>query len=108
VPKRKTTRRGTSQKRTAKSSAPTTRKAAARKTSKSKTAKSKPAKRAAKPKAVERVSPEDEAAYTEALIQSGQAAPLDSEGKLPAGATHKIVEDPAGQIKVVRRRFSIS
>jgi hypothetical protein len=103
VPKRKTIRRGTSQKRTAKSSASTTRKAAARKTSKSKAA-----KRAAKPKAVERVSPEDEAAYTEALIQSGQAAPLDSEGKLPAGATHKIVEDPAGQIKVVRRRFSIS
>jgi hypothetical protein len=106
VPKRKTTRRGTSQKRTAKtakSSASPTRKAAARKTSKGKAA-----KRAVKPKAVERVSPEDEAAYTEALIQSGQAAPLDSEGKLPAGATHKIVEDPAGQIKVVRRRFSIS
>lgn len=103
MPKRKTTRRGTSAKRTAKSSASTTRKPAARKTSKSKAA-----KRAAKPKAIERVSPEDEAAFTEALIQSGQAAPLDSEGKLPAGATHKIVEDPAGQIKVVRRRFSIS
>ena len=111
MPKRPTTRRGTSPTRTAKGSAPKKRKATARKT-----AKSKAAKRGAKPKAVQqvspeqvvKVSPEQEAAFTEALIDSGEAARLDSEGKLPAGATHKIVEDEAGNIQVVRRRFSIS
>jgi len=34
--------------------------------------------------------------------------PLDAEGRLPAGATHKLVEDEAGQPKALRRRFSIS
>lgn len=53
-------------------------------------------------------TPEEEAAFTEALIESGRAARLDKEGKLPAGATHKIVEDEAGNVKVVRRRFSIA
>ena len=57
---------------------------------------------------VEQPSPEDEAAYVESLIQSGQAAHLNEEGKLPAGATHKIVGDDQGNVKVVRRRFSIS
>jgi hypothetical protein len=51
---------------------------------------------------------EDEAAFTEALIASGEAARLDEHGKLPAGATHKIVEDEQGNVKVVRRRFSMS
>jgi hypothetical protein len=62
---------------------------------------------AATPRATQ-VSPEEEAAFLEALIHSGQAAPLDSDGKLPAGATHKIVEDQAGKLKVVRRRFSMT
>jgi hypothetical protein len=51
---------------------------------------------------------DDEAAYVESLVATGQAARLDKEGKLPAGATHKIVEDEAGNVKVVRRRFSIT
>lgn len=52
-------------------------------------------------------APEGEAAFRETLIESGEAARLDKEGKLPAGATHKIVEDEAGNVKVVRRRFSM-
>jgi hypothetical protein len=42
------------------------------------------------------------------VIATGEAARLDRDGKLPAGATHKIAEDDAGNVKVVRRRFSIS
>ena len=51
---------------------------------------------------------DDEAAFVESLVATGQAARLDKDGKLPAGATHKIVEDEAGNVKVVRRRFSIT
>ena len=51
---------------------------------------------------------EDEAACVESLIESGEAARLNKEGKLPAGATHKIVEDEKGNVKVVRRRFSMA
>jgi len=50
----------------------------------------------------------DKAAYLESVIATGEAAPLDKHGKLPAGATHKIVQDEAGNVTVVRRRFSIS
>ena len=50
----------------------------------------------------------DADAFTESLIVTGQAARLDKEGKLPAGATHKIVEDKDGKVKAVRRRFSIA
>ena len=50
----------------------------------------------------------DEAAFTETVIATGEAARLDEQGKLPAGATHKIVEDDAGNTTVVRRRFSIA
>ena len=57
---------------------------------------------------VEQPSKEHEDAYIESLIESGQAAPLTKEGKLPPGATHKIVEDEHGNVKVVRRRFSIT
>ena len=57
---------------------------------------------------VQRPSPEEEAAYTDALIESGEAARLDEHGKLPRGVTHKIVEDETGHVTVVRRRFSIS
>lgn len=57
---------------------------------------------------VEQPSPEHEAAYVETLIQTGQAARLTKEGKLPAGATHKIVEAEHGELKVVRRRFSMT
>jgi hypothetical protein len=92
VPKLKTPRRGTSPKKAAKGRATT----------------SKAAREGTKPKNVEAASPEDEAAFTEALIQSGEAACLDQNGKLPAGATHKIVEDEAGKTKAVRRRFSVT
>jgi len=84
-----------------------------RKAVKSKTAKHKARNRGTAPAprpstTIQRPTPEEEAAFTEALIESGQAARLDKEGKLPAGATHKIVEDEAGNVKVVRRRFSIA
>ena len=61
------------------------------------------AARAGKPPAAK-----DEAAFVEAVIASGEAARLDEQGRLPAGATHKIVEDEAGTVKVVRRRFSMT
>lgn len=47
-----------------------------------------------------------EKAHIESLIASGLAAKADAEGKLPAGATHEIVETRDGEITVVRRRFS--
>jgi hypothetical protein len=53
-------------------------------------------------------SPAEEAAYTRTVIATGEAARPDAEGKLPAGATHKIIEDEAGNVKVVRRRFSMT
>jgi hypothetical protein len=59
-------------------------------------------------RAVQKPTREEEAAFTEALIQSGEAACLDEQGKLPAGATHKLVDDPAGGVKAVRRRFSMA
>ena len=57
---------------------------------------------------VTRPSPVEEAAYTQTVIATGEAARPDKEGKLPAGATHKIIEDEAGDVKVVRRRFSMT
>ena len=60
-----------------------------------------------RPVPVEQPSPEQERAYVDTLIQNGQAARLTKDGKLPAGATHKIIEED-GQVKVVRRRFSIA
>jgi len=47
-----------------------------------------------------------ERAFVESLIASGQAAKPDSQGRLPPGATHEIVETENGELKVVRRRFS--
>ena len=73
------------------------------------TRKRKPAAAKAKPKAkAAQPTPKDEAAYVETVIATGEAARLDENGKLPAGATHKIVEDEAGNVKVVRRRFSMT
>ena len=57
---------------------------------------------------VEKPSSTHEAAYIETLIATGEAAPLTKGGKLPAGATHVIVEDEQGHVKAVRRRFSIT
>jgi hypothetical protein len=58
--------------------------------------------------ALEQRVQDDQVAYVETLIQTGQAAPLTSEGKLPEGATHEIIQDDDGQVTVVRRRFSIT
>ena len=57
---------------------------------------------------VETPSCEQEEAYTETLVATGQAARLDASGKLPAGATHKLVDVGDGKVKAVRRRFSIA
>ena len=60
------------------------------------------------PPAVDPRTAKEEAAYLETVIATGEAAPLDQEGKLPAGATHKVVEDESGNVKVVRRRYSMT
>jgi hypothetical protein len=84
------------------------RKAVKRKTAKNRATKSSTALAPRPSTTIKQLAPEEEAAFTETLIESGEAARLDKEGKLPAGATHKIVEDEAGNVKVVRRRFSIT
>ena len=84
--------------------------------SKGKAARSKGEKKAATkggptrgPRAAASTRPEcEDEAFTETLIATGQASRLGKDGKLPAGATHKIVEDEAGNVKTVRRRFSIA
>jgi hypothetical protein len=48
----------------------------------------------------------EEEAFTRSLIAHGQAAKAGPDGKLPAGATHELVEDDKGEPKLVRRRFS--
>ena len=59
-------------------------------------------------KAARQPTPKEEAAFVETVIASGEAARLDDKGRLPAGATHTIVEDAEGNVKVVRRRFSMT
>jgi hypothetical protein len=45
--------------------------------------------------------------FIDGLIQRGEAAKADADGKLPKGATHEIVgETDDGEPIVVRRRFS--
>lgn len=51
-------------------------------------------------------TPEDEAAYLEMLVKTGQAVPAGR--KMPAGATHVVLPDDTGAPKAVRRRVSIS
>ena len=51
----------------------------------------------------------EEKAFVHGLVERGEAAYPDKEGKLPAGATHEIVgEGPDGLPIVRRRRFSAS
>lgn len=69
-----------------------------------------PRKRASATKRPPTVTPpskEEEAAYLDTLIKTGQAVPA-SGGKMPPGATHELVKDEVGGVKAVRRRFSIS
>ncbi len=75
--------------------------------SSSKTATMAKTKRAKTKKAAATATKADEAAYLEMLVKTGQAVPVGT-GKLPAGATHVLVPDDRGQVKAVRRRFSIS
>jgi hypothetical protein len=63
-------------------------------------------KPAAPPAGDDEKDPAAERAFVESLIASGQAAKPDSQGRLPPGATHEIVETENGELKVVRRRFS--
>lgn len=52
-------------------------------------------------------SPEEaEALFVAGLIARGEAAPADDSGQLPAGATHELIKDEAGNTTVKRRRFS--
>lgn len=62
-----------------------------------------------KQKSDERVVPLDDVtkAFVRGLIERGQAARPDSQGRLPAGATHEIVgETKDGYPILKRRRFS--
>lgn len=47
-----------------------------------------------------------ERAFVAGLIARGEAARPDEDGKLPAGATHELVEDADGQLTARRKRFS--
>ena len=58
-----------------------------------------------KPTVEERAKRAEEA-FIRGLIERGEAAKADENGKLPPGATHEIVgESPSGLPIVVRRRF---
>jgi hypothetical protein len=102
--KRSTPKRSTGRSRKAAGSSP------ARRKTKPAATKATPQPDVAPPATAECDQParDDKAAYLETVIATGEAARLDRDGKLPAGATHKIAEDDAGNVKVVRRRFSIS
>ena len=51
----------------------------------------------------------EEKRFIEGLVERGEAAEPDEDGKLPPGATHEIVERrDDGSVRVKRRRFSIS
>jgi hypothetical protein len=60
----------------------------------------KPSKRAAATRKRE------EKSFTRSLVAHGQAVVLPAGGKLPPGATHELVRDENGEVRVVRRRFS--
>lgn len=48
----------------------------------------------------------DERVFLKSLIAHGQAVKVPAGGKLPAGATHELVEDEDGSVRAVRKRFS--
>jgi hypothetical protein len=52
---------------------------------------------------------EAEAAFQRGLIERGEAAHVDENGRLPPGATHEIVGyDAEGRPVLKRRRFSLT
>ena len=58
------------------------------------------------PGAVVATDPQTES-FVKGLVERGEAARADADGKLPPGATHEIVgETETGLPVVVRRRFS--
>jgi hypothetical protein len=47
-------------------------------------------------------------AFVRGIIERGEAAKPDRNGKLPPGVTHEIVEEVEGELpKIRRRRFSL-
>ena len=63
---------------------------------------------AAEERSEEEQTPEEKR-FIEGLLERGEAAEPDENGKLPPGATHEIVEeDSEGERTVRRRRFSAS
>jgi hypothetical protein len=50
---------------------------------------------------------EAEKRFKHDLLERGEAA-KSTDGKLPPGATHEIIEKPGGEVKIVRRRFSLT
>jgi len=49
----------------------------------------------------------DEDAFIKSLVTHGQAAKALPDGSLPPGATHELVEDEHGELRVIRRRYSV-
>lgn len=47
-----------------------------------------------------------EQVFVAGLIARGEAAAPDENGRLPAGATHELIQDDQGRMTVKRRRFS--
>lgn len=67
------------------------------------------AKKSKKPAPVkkERETPEEKR-FVKDVLTRGEAAKPDEHGKLPAGATHEIVEECEGELsKIKRKRFSM-
>ncbi|HEY0383684.1 MAG TPA: hypothetical protein VGC72_15945 [Candidatus Elarobacter sp.] len=47
-------------------------------------------------------------AFERGLLERGEAAPLDKDGRLPPDATHEIVpDDEGGESRIERRRFKL-
>ena len=49
---------------------------------------------------------DEEANFVRSLVEHGQAVAVKPCGKLPPGATHELVKEEDGTVKVVRRRFT--
>jgi hypothetical protein len=78
----------------------------AKKTSKRRSSQKSAAKTATRRRTA-RKEKQEEAAFVESLVAHGQAAKPRADGTLPPGATHEISEGKDGEVKVVRRRFSL-
>jgi hypothetical protein len=74
------------------------------------TPKRSPARKPAAKRTGKRRAPSKKSSHAERFIQSlvahGQAVKVNPGEKLPPGATHELVEDEDGSVRVVRKRFS--